>query len=237
MIKLLVSPVNISEAKASIQGGADIIDVKNPIEGSLGANFPWIINEIQKLVRSHDGIKLSATIGDFPNLPGSASLAALGAASCDVDYIKVGLKGTKNKKDAVYFMKQICKAVNEYNNINVVAAGYADYERFGTINPLLIPEIAVESGANVAMVDTGIKDGKNLFDFMTKEKIQKFVETASKNNIVVALAGSLKKYHIPELKKFHPDIIGVRGAVCEKFDRINGKIKLELVKELKSLLK
>ena len=42
-MKLLVSPMNVQEAIASEQGGADIIDVKNPREGSLGANFPWVI--------------------------------------------------------------------------------------------------------------------------------------------------------------------------------------------------
>jgi len=90
MIKLLVSPTNLEEARNSIIGGADIIDVKNPLEGSLGANFPWVIKEIRKLVRKYNGLEISATLGDLPNLPGTASLAALGLANCDVDYIKVG---------------------------------------------------------------------------------------------------------------------------------------------------
>ncbi|GAI18919.1 unnamed protein product [marine sediment metagenome] len=40
---LLVSPRDINEALAAVRGGADILDIKNPEEGSLGANFPWII--------------------------------------------------------------------------------------------------------------------------------------------------------------------------------------------------
>ncbi|MHA1378033.1 MAG: (5-formylfuran-3-yl)methyl phosphate synthase [Candidatus Helarchaeota archaeon] len=237
-MKLLVSPTDIKEAQTSIAGGADIIDVKNPLEGSLGANFPWVISSIQKLVRDHNNLEISATLGDFPNLPGTASLAALGLASCNVDYIKVGLKGPKNKKDAIYFMKQLCKAVYDFNDkIKVVVAGYADFERFGTIDPMIIPEIAIESKADVAMVDTGIKDGKNLFDFMTREQLKKFIEIGRNNGIVIALAGSLKKNHIPELKEIGPDIIGLRGAACEGSDRLNGKIQIDLVKELKSLLK
>ncbi|NVM04974.1 MAG: hypothetical protein HWN67_21815 [Candidatus Helarchaeota archaeon] len=237
-MKLLVSPINIEEARNSINGGADIIDVKNPLEGSLGANFPWVITEIQKLVREYNGLEISATLGDFPNLPGTASLAALGLANCDVDYIKVGLKGPKTKKDAIFFMKQIRRAISEYkSHVKIVVAGYADYKRFGTIVPLLIPEIAVESGADVAMVDTGIKDGKNLFDFMTEEQITSFVENTLKNDLIVALAGSIKKEHFPKLKEIRPHIIGLRGAACEKADRVYGRIKVELVKELKSLLK
>lgn len=238
MIKLLVSPTNLEEARNAINGGADIIDVKNPVEGSLGANFPWVITEIQKLVKKYNGLEISATLGDFPNLPGTASLAALGMANCNVDYIKVGLKGPKTKKDAIFFMKQIIRAVSEYKGqVKIVVAGYADYIRFGTIEPLLIPEIAAESGADVAMVDTGIKDGKTLFDFMSEEQIKTFVEKTLKNDIIVALAGSIKKDHFPKLKEIKPHIIGLRGAACEKFDRLHGKIRVELVKELKSLLK
>ena len=33
---LLISPINHEEALESIKGGADIVDVKNPKEGSLG---------------------------------------------------------------------------------------------------------------------------------------------------------------------------------------------------------
>lgn len=238
MIKLLVSPIDLEEAQSSIKGGADIIDVKNPKEGSLGANFPWIIKNIEKLVRKHNGLEISATLGDFPNLPGTASLAALGLAYCNVDYIKVGLKGPKTKKDAIYFMKQLTRAVSEYNDkIKVVVAGYADFKRFGTIDPILIPEVAIESNADVAMVDTGIKDGKNLFDFMSRQQLEKFIEIGSKKGITIALAGSIKKEHIPELKEIGPDIIGLRGAACEANDRVNGKIRVELVKEIKSLFK
>ncbi len=35
---LLISPIQ-KEAQEAIEGGADIIDVKNPKEGSLRANF------------------------------------------------------------------------------------------------------------------------------------------------------------------------------------------------------
>ena len=46
-MQLLVSPSSTEEAKRSLS--ADIIDVKKPSEGSLGANFPWVIREIKAL--------------------------------------------------------------------------------------------------------------------------------------------------------------------------------------------
>jgi uncharacterized protein (UPF0264 family) len=77
-LKLLVSVVNKAEALDSLRGGAHILDVKNPKEGSLGANFPRVIKQVREVTPKT--LEVSATIGDLPNLPGTASLAALGAA-------------------------------------------------------------------------------------------------------------------------------------------------------------
>ena len=92
-MKLLISPMNEKEAVQAIAGGADIIDVKNPHEGPLGANYPWVIKKIREI--TPPDIEVSCTLGEVPNLPGSVSLAALGAASLGVDYIKVGLLGSQ----------------------------------------------------------------------------------------------------------------------------------------------
>ena len=97
-MKLLVSPVNVEEARICKLGGADIIDVKNPKEGSLGANFPWMIKAV-KQAAGH--IPVSATIGDFNYKPGTASLAALGAAVSGADYIKVGLYDIQTNDQAL----------------------------------------------------------------------------------------------------------------------------------------
>ncbi len=41
--------MNEKEAQEAIAGGADIIDVKNPTEGALGANYPWVIKRIKEI--------------------------------------------------------------------------------------------------------------------------------------------------------------------------------------------
>ena len=52
-MKLLVSPRTIEGAIEAINGGADIVDCKNPDEGSLGATFPWIIGAVkEEIVKS-----------------------------------------------------------------------------------------------------------------------------------------------------------------------------------------
>ncbi len=235
-IRLLISPKTIEEAKIIVANQIDYIDCKNPDEGSLGANFPWIISEMKKLIPPESPQLLSATIGDFPNLPGSASLAALGAAVSGADIIKVGLKGPKDERTGIKLMKKVVKAVKDYNNdIKVVVAGYADRNRMNTSPEFMsIPSIAFESGANIAMLDTFIKDKKGLFDFLSGDQLVQFKDKAKDYDLDIALAGNLRKKDIPLLIKISPDIIGVRSVVCEGYDRINGSIKSELIEDLKT---
>ncbi|HDN73906.1 (5-formylfuran-3-yl)methyl phosphate synthase [Archaeoglobales archaeon] len=229
-MKVLVSPRDLSEAIEALEGGADIIDVKNPAEGSLGANFPWVIREISEIVKKH-GKEVSATTGDLPFKPGTASLAALGAAVSGADYIKVGLFGVKDYLQAIEMMRAVVKAVKNFNSkIKIVAAGYGDYYRINSVSPLDLPKVASEVGADIVMVDTAIKDGTNLFDHLKVDKISKFVEIAHDNSLMCALAGNIGWNHIDILKKLKPDIIGVRTMVCE--NGRNTKIKRELVRKL-----
>lgn len=234
-IRLLISPRTIEEARIVINNQIDYIDCKNPEEGSLGANFPWIIKEMKGLIPSNSPQLLSATIGDFPNLPGSASLAALGAAVSGADIIKVGLKGPKDEKSAIKLMKNVVKAVKDYNDkTKVVAAGYADQSRMNSSPEFMkLPIIASESGSDIVMLDTYIKDNKGLFDFLTIDQLLQFKREAELYDLEVALAGNLRKKDIPLIYDVSPNIIGVRSVVCEGYDRNNGSIKSQLIVELK----
>ena len=230
-MKLLVSPMNVQEAIASERGGADIIDVKNPREGSLGANFPWVIGEIKSCVKK----PLSATIGDFNFKPGTASLAALGAAVAGARYIKVGLYDIHTEAEAYDLLSAVARSVKSYDPKRfVVASAYSDHVRIGSISPFNLPAVAKKAGCDVVMVDTGIKDGKSTFEFMGNGELRSFVSLAHANGLQCAVAGSIKFEDIPRLKHMGPDIIGVRGIVCGG-DR-SGSIKAELVAKLKAML-
>ena len=230
-MKLLVSPLSVDEAIECVKGRADIINVKNPAEGSLGANFPWIIKAIRKEVPF--SIPISATIGDVPFKPGTVALAALGAIYCGVTYVKVGLPQIHNIAEGVEVMSAVKKTVEVFESpVSVVVAGYAEGAASGFIDPLLIPDITAQSSCDVAMLDTFDKDnGKSLFDHLSVDKLIEFVSKAKELNLKTALGGSLKIEHIPLLKQIQPDIIGIRGAACNQGDRVNGSIKAELILE------
>ncbi|HQI54829.1 MAG TPA: (5-formylfuran-3-yl)methyl phosphate synthase [Methanothrix soehngenii] len=232
-MRLLVSPMNMEEAHAALAGGADILDVKNPKEGSLGANFPWVIRSVADLARGR--VPVSATIGDMEFKPGTASLAALGAASSGADYVKAGLLGVKTCDQAEEMLKAIVRAVKDLDpKKKVVASGYSDYLRVGSISPMLLPAAASEAGADVVMVDTAIKDGKPTFDFMGEKDLADFIELGHSNDLEVALAGSIGFPHLETLLRLQPDIIGVRGIVCGGDRR--SAVKEELVVKVKSAL-
>lgn len=232
---LLISPINTEEALEAIEGGADIIDVKNPKEGSLGANFPWVIKNIRDVTPKE--MLVSATLGDVPYKPGTVSLAALGASVSGADYIKVGLYGTKNYDEAFEVMKNVVKTVNDYNeNAIVVASGYADANRVGAVDPTEIPKVAADAGADLAMVDTAVKDGKTLFDFMNEEKIKQFNDEIHDYGLKSALAGSIKKNQLQTLYNLGTDVVGIRGAACTGGDRNSGQIHRSAVMELKNMI-
>ncbi len=51
-MELLISVIGEHEVEAAVSGHADIVDVKNPREGSLGANFPHVIRRVREITPS-----------------------------------------------------------------------------------------------------------------------------------------------------------------------------------------
>ena len=234
-LRVLISVRSLEEVLPAIKGGADIIDLKNPNEGSLGAAFPWTIKELRNFNKN---MKLSVAIGDMPNLPGTASLSALGAASCGADIIKVGLLGPQSVEDGIFLLKNVVKAVKDYDpSILVVGAGYADSRNFNGIDPMKIPIICRLAGADFAMLDTLSKDGRTLFDFLNLVELESFVKEGHKLGLLCALAGSLKLEHIKTIHELGTDVIGFRGAACSGNDRKKGMVTLKRVKKIMNTAK
>lgn len=227
---LLISPADVEEARECAKASQylDIVDVKKPDEGSLGANFPWVIREIRDAVPADKPV--SATVGDVPYKPGTVAQAVLGAAVSGATYIKVGLFGCSTPDQAVTVMRAVVRAVKDYRpDALVVASGYADAHRIGCVNPLALPDIAGRSGCDAAMLDTAVKDGTRLFDHVPPDLCAEFVRRAHDSGLFAALAGSVRADDLGTLTAIGTDIVGVRGAVCERGDRTTGRIQPHLV--------
>ena len=211
-MRLLVSVTDAHEARVAVRAGVDIVDVKNPAEGSLGAPGPRVIERVRAVVPP--GRPVSAAIGDLPNLPGTAALAALGAARSGAVYVKVGLWGTSTTDEAVAVLRAVRDAID--GGAAVIAAAYADAERVsdGPLPPRAVVEAARRAGVGGCLLDTAIKDGRGLFQWLTPQALEALVAEGHAAGLEMALAGALRAEELSVVRATGADIAGVRTAAC-----------------------
>jgi (5-formylfuran-3-yl)methyl phosphate synthase len=213
-MKLLVSVVDVGEARAAAAAGADIVDVKNPAEGALGAPSPAVIAGVRAAVPPE--LPVSAAIGDMPDLPGTAALAALGAVRSGATFVKVGLWGVSAQREAVDLLRAVRDGVANAPGAVVVAAAYADARRVAPqpLAPELLPRVAHAAGVGVCLLDTAIKDGRGLLEWLSPDALLSLVADAHALGLQVALAGALRAEDLPVIRGTAADIAGVRSAAC-----------------------
>ncbi len=232
-MQVLVSVVRADEVEAAVAGGADIIDVKNPREGSLGASFPHVIRRVRELTPAH--LPVSAAIGDMPDLPGMAALAAAGAAACGIEFVKVGLLGPREPAAARALLAAVCRAAREQDPaVRVMATAYADAHAVGALDPLELPQVAAAAGADGCMLDTARKGEGTLLTTLDTQALESFVLQTRRAGLLCALAGSLRADDLPRIAALGPDIVGFRGAVC-RGDRAGGRVDADAVRRLMAL--
>jgi uncharacterized protein (UPF0264 family) len=211
-MKLLVSVTDAHEARVAAHGAVDIVDVKNPAEGSLGAPAPSVIASVRDAVPPE--LPVSAAIGDLPSLPGTAALAALGAARSGAAYVKVGLWGTSTEAEAVAVLRAVREAVE--GGATVIAAAYADAERVPCrpLPPEAVIVAARHAGVGGCLLDTAVKDGRGLFEWLTPDALAALVAEAHAARLEMALAGALRAEDLTAVRATGADIAGVRSAAC-----------------------
>jgi uncharacterized protein (UPF0264 family) len=211
MVRLLVSVIEPEEVPAALEGGADIVDVKNPREGSLGAPQPTIVERVRARVRPPQLV--SVALGDAPHLPGTLALAARGAAACGADLVKVGLAAYSPREGAATQLRSVREAVPQA--VKVVAVAYADAHRIGGLLPHHLLEAARGGGVDGVMLDTAQKDSATLWDFVQESWLRDWIAKARSRGLLCALAGSLRLADLPRLVALSPDVVGFRGAVTD----------------------
>ena len=86
------------------------------------------------------------------------------------------------------------------------------------------------------LIDTFFKDGNRLLDYFTIERLQNLRELANAHGLVLCIAGSIKQDCLEPILKINPDVIAVRGAVCENTTRTCRICKTALSKFKNSLV-
>jgi len=208
-MKLLVSVTDAAEARLAVAGGVDIVDVKNPAEGSLGAPAPGVIEQVRGAVPAE--LPVSVALGDLPALPGTAALAAVGAARSGATYVKAGLWGTASEDQAVALLRAALAG-----GVPVIAGAYADADRVDSrpLGPRALVAAAQRAGVSGCLLDTAVKDGRGLLDWLDPDGLAALVAEAHAAGLQIALAGALRAEDLPAIRASGADIAGVRSAAC-----------------------
>ena len=224
MTGMLASVSSIEEALLALSAGVDIIDLKQPALGALGA---LDIVTVKQIVAGIDGrCPVSATIGDLPTKPDPVFNAVKAMAETGVDYIKIGFfpgddwQGTLNKLSILTGQSPA-----------LVAVLFADTQPDFNIIRLL-----KESGFAGVMLDTRNKQNGSLTQLMAKMDIARFVTQAKAQQLLCGLAGSLRLEDIPGLMSYKADYLGFRGALCQGHNRV-GEINKQSVFKIRHAIK
>jgi uncharacterized protein (UPF0264 family) len=224
MTGMLASVNSVAEALLVLSADVDIIDLKQPALGALGA---LDIATVEQIVAWIDGrCPVSATIGDLPMLPDPVFNAVKAMAETGVDYIKIGFFPGDDWQGTV---KKLSALVPQ--NCALIAVFFADTQPDPGIMSLL-----KDAGFTGVMLDTMNKQKGSLTQLMTKMEIVHFVTQAKARQLLCGLAGSLRLEDIPELITYQPDYLGFRGALCQEYNRV-GQLNKQAVMQIKHAIK
>jgi dihydroneopterin aldolase len=204
---LLASVRDAAEAGNALQARADIIDVKEPAHGALGAADGATIKEILAVVGRRAPV--SATIGDLPMVPDTIRDAVLAQAASGVDYVKFGLFQGGDARGCLAALAGLAGLAQVTRNVRLIMVLFADrLPAFDAIGA------AATVGICGVMLDTADKSSGSLRDHLDLRTLARFVDEARAHDLAAGLAGSLAAADVTDLLSLKPDLMGFRGALC-----------------------
>lgn len=213
MTQLLISVTSVAEAQIALENGADIIDLKNPSAGALGA-LPFAqIQAIADYVHNQDAPyrkPVSATIGDVPMQPQLVYDCVAKLTNTKVDFIKIGFFEADDYQPCLDALQNITQT-----GVKLVAVLFAEHHY-----PDDFIDAIKNAGFSGVMLDTAKKNGLSLMDHYSGEQCKNFAERVLKLDLTLGLAGSLKIQHVALAKQVNPTYVGFRGGVCDEGQRV-----------------
>lgn len=207
MNRWLVSVRNLAEVNRALAAGADIIDLKEPNRGALGALSPETVRHAVALVGGR--CPTSATIGDLPMEPMQIRRAVEEMAVNGVDYVKIGLFSHAQVPACLMALRPLAA-----RGISLVGVIFADQQPdFSWIT------LMGQAGFKGAMLDTADKNGRNLLNHLSLIELRDFVKTVRGSGLVSGLAGAIGIQEVPQLLPLESDYLGFRSALCHAGQR------------------
>jgi uncharacterized protein (UPF0264 family) len=234
---LLVSVRSAREAHEALAGGADVIDVKEPTRGSLGAADASTIFEVALAIKGRAVV--TAALGELTDLQLANSFSHARSVPSGISLFKIGLAGCGANADwTSSWRNAIGRLLGEVNGKKLqsmpVAVVYADWPAANAPEPIDILSAAIQLGCPALLVDTWDKSSGTLFDHWVPAELKYFADKVRSRGVRLVLAGSLTGAAIAEAARLGPDLIAVRTAACD--GGRNGAVSRERVRKLKLLL-
>lgn len=209
-MRLLVSVRNAADVAAALEGGADIIDAKDPAQGALGAVAPSVLAGI--IAATGTRRPVSAALGEAPDSSVPTRVAAFRTG--ELSFVKLGFAEGVDSRQGGAHARLLASALAS-TGTSMVLAAYADGGT-GRLDRQAVLEIAAGTGAAGVLLDTADKRaGRGLFSVADPEEVADWVTTAHLAGLFAAVAGSIGPAEITLAQDVGADIAGVRGAACE----------------------
>jgi (5-formylfuran-3-yl)methyl phosphate synthase len=222
MTGFLASVASVQEARVVLEAGADVVDLKAPAQGVLGALPVAILRETVGFVAGRRIV--SAATGDLPPDTAIVRDAVRVVEAAGVDVVKVGLFGPARRREVLRTLGEEARA-----GTTIVVVLFADREADLTRD---LAEMA-RQGLHGVMLDTCDKAGRGLRACRRDGALRRFVEVARGLGLLTGLAGSLGAADISPLLALTPDYLGFRGALCGERGR-QGTIDTGAVRDIRT---
>lgn len=202
---LLASVADLSEMDQAARGGADIVDLKQPAYGALGAWSPGALTAAVMLWNGWGERRpaLSATAGDQPMVPAILRSAAESIAASGVPLVKVGLFASEHMGACIEALAPLA------TRCRLIGVLFADQDPDFDVLPRL-----GAAGFAGAMIDTADKHAGPLTRHLDLLTLSQFTSEARAQGLMTGLAGSLTLDDIPALARAGAHYLGFRGALC-----------------------
>jgi uncharacterized protein (UPF0264 family) len=218
--QLLVSVRSADEARAALAGGADLIDVKEPTRGPLGAADLPVIRDVIAAVNGR--VAVSAAFGEWHEWVEQKAPAGL-------HYAKWGLARLTTPPSGVLTRIRMTDCA-----FFPVLVAYADHRRAESPDPEWLAGAAVRYHFPAFLIDTAVKDGSTLLDWIAPATLARLRFELGDAGVPLALAGSLDEAAIRTLGPLVPNWFAVRGAACT--GGRSGTVCADRVRRLKDVI-
>ncbi len=201
---LLVSVRDPREAQAAVDGGAHVIDIKEPDHGPLGRASAATVGSILKTVAGRRPVSIAMGEWSDPMQPLPDAVA----------YVKIGLAHAPS-----HWPRRLAVQFAQLRPAKPVVAAYADYHRVASPPIEAVVRWATRSRLAGVLIDTAVKDANGLFDWCSPVSLKRWITACRRAGVMIALAGSLRADTLPRALALEPDLVAVRGAACGNWDR------------------